>query len=250
MPRASDGSYNLPLPAVVSGTVITSAWANDTTNDISTALADSLSRSGSGSMTAPLKGFSGTQAAPGYCFSTDQTSGLYLAGIGDVIMSVEGVNLMRWNNGNVFKWNSVDSTWDALLTSGDFTSEIETAVQTYLDTNLQTQVNVAVLDAPVNVTEETGVSYTLELEDSNTVIQTNNSGANSVTIPPNSSVAFPVGISVGIVQTGAGATTVIAGSGVTILNENGLILNAQYAYCNLIKVATNTWIASGSLRAS
>jgi len=55
MSRDANGTYYLPAGnPVVSGTVITTAWANPTMADIATALSDSLSRSGKGGMAAAL----------------------------------------------------------------------------------------------------------------------------------------------------------------------------------------------------
>lgn len=55
MSRDASGNYNLPAGnPVVSGTVITTAWANPTMADLGSALTDSLSRTGKGGMGAAL----------------------------------------------------------------------------------------------------------------------------------------------------------------------------------------------------
>jgi hypothetical protein len=91
-------------------------------------------------------------------------------------------------------------------------------------------------------------SYTLVLSDAGKVIPISNASANTVTVPPNSSVAFPTGSVVTLVQTGAGQTTIAAGSGVTIQSESSkLKLKAQYATAGLLKTATDTWVAFGNL---
>ncbi len=84
MSRNSSGTYSLPSGnPVVTGTTITSTWANTTLSDIATALTDSLSRSGLGSMTAGLGLFDGTASLPGLSWGTELTSGLYRAGAAD-----------------------------------------------------------------------------------------------------------------------------------------------------------------------
>lgn len=84
MSRNSSGTYSLPSGnPVVTGTTITSSWANTTLSDIATALTDSLSRSGLGSMTAGLGLFDGTSSLPGLAWGTELTSGLYRAGAAD-----------------------------------------------------------------------------------------------------------------------------------------------------------------------
>ena len=70
----------------------------------------------------------------------------------------------------------------------------------------------------INVNAQSA-SYTAVLGDgSNTLVTINNASANTFTIPPNSSVAFPVGTILNIAQTGAGQTTITQGSGVTIVS--------------------------------
>lgn len=79
-------------------------------------------------------------------------------------------------------------------------------------------------------------------------IHMNVAGANDLTIPPNSTQAFPVGAIVFAVQIGAGQTTIVAGAGVTIRNPDGLILAGQYAQAMVRKIATDEWIAGGELK--
>jgi hypothetical protein len=93
-------------------------------------------------------------------------------------------------------------------------------------------------------------SYTLVLGDASKLVEMNVAGANNLTVPPNSSVAFPVGTQILISQYGAGQTTVVAGSGVTIRSKSGnLKLSAQYVGATLIKIATNEWYLIGDLSA-
>lgn len=79
-------------------------------------------------------------------------------------------------------------------------------------------------------------------------IEMNVGSSNNLTVPPNASVAFPTGTFINVAQYGAGATTILAGSGVTIRNRNGLVLGGQYAVATLYKRGTNEWIAGGDLK--
>jgi len=90
-------------------------------------------------------------------------------------------------------------------------------------------------------------SYTLVLADDGKVVEMNVATGNILTVPPNSSVAFPVGTQIIVLQTGAGQCTLIAGSGVTLNATPGNKLRVQYSGATLIKRATNTWIAIGDL---
>ena len=101
----------------------------------------------------------------------------------------------------------------------------------------------------VTANRQTG-NYTLVLTDAGKVIEMNVAGANTLTVPPNSSVAFEVGAVLEGVQYGAGQTTITPGAGVTIRSSGGkLKTTAQYSTFSLRKIATNEWIAAGDLSA-
>ena len=99
------------------------------------------------------------------------------------------------------------------------------------------------------ITNAQVASYTLVLADKDKLVEISNGSANTLTVPLNSSVAFPIGTQITILQTGAGATTITATGGVTINATPGLILRAQWSSVTLIKRAENTWVALGDLRA-
>ena len=102
----------------------------------------------------------------------------------------------------------------------------------------------------LNTNEQTGTTYTLALTDDGKVVEMNNASANTLTVPPNSSVAFPVGSQIVVLQTGAGQTTLAAGAGVTVNSKDGnLKLSAQWCAATLIKRATDVWVVVGDLSA-
>lgn len=91
-------------------------------------------------------------------------------------------------------------------------------------------------------------SYTLALSDNGKVIEMNVAGANTLTVPPNSSVAFPIGTLIAVDQLGAGQTTITPGSGVTIRSSGGLTkIKGQYSSVSLRKRATDEWVLVGDL---
>ena len=117
MPRDANGTYTLPAGnPVVSGTIITAAWANTTMPDIGQALTDSLDRYGRGGMLAPFKFNDGAVSAPGAAWTNEPSTGFYRAGAGDLRVSLLGSDLMRWNAGNVQIWKS--SAWQNVLYTG------------------------------------------------------------------------------------------------------------------------------------
>lgn len=104
---------------------------------------------------------------------------------------------------------------------------------------------------PLRLTQnaQTGTTYTLVLADEQKLVECANASPITLTVPPNSSVAFPVGTQVHVIQTGAGQVTVAPGSGVTINGTPGLKARAQWSALTLIKRATDTWVAIGDLAA-
>lgn len=92
-------------------------------------------------------------------------------------------------------------------------------------------------------------SYSLVLSDKNKVVEMNVGSANNLTVPLNSSQAFPVGSQINILQTGSGQTTIVATGGVTINATPGLKMRAQWSYATLIKRATDTWVLVGDISA-
>lgn len=91
-------------------------------------------------------------------------------------------------------------------------------------------------------------SYTLVLSDAGKTIEMNVGSANNLTIPPNSSVAFPTGTTIDVIQYGAGQTTIVAGSGVTLRSKEGnLKLTGQYSGATLYKRGTDEWLVIGDL---
>jgi len=90
--------------------------------------------------------------------------------------------------------------------------------------------------------------YTLVLTDAGKVIEINSGSSENVTIPPNSSVAFPTGTQIVIVRLGAGAVVITEGSGVTTRSDGDKNkIKSQYSSCVLIKHETNEWYILGNL---
>jgi hypothetical protein len=106
-----------------------------------------------------------------------------------------------------------------------------------------------VLDAPLTTRAVPGTSDTLVLADAGKLIEFSNTSATTVTVPLNSSVAYPVGTQINLLQINTGQVTVAATGGVTINANPGLKLRAQWAFATLIKRAENTWVLVGDITA-
>lgn len=100
---------------------------------------------------------------------------------------------------------------------------------------------------PQTVTDPT--PYTLALTDVNARITMDNALPNTVLIPTNAAVAFPVGTEIRIIQIGAGATSIDADVGVTLNGVSGGIgaMSGAGQYTDIIKIATDTWWAVGDI---
>lgn len=124
----------------------------------------------------------------------------------------------------------------------DNTSDANKPVSTATQTALDLKTNKLI------VANRQTASYTLVLSDADKLVETNVATANNVTIPLNSSVAFATGTQILLAQYGAGQTTVVPTSGVTIRSNGAKVkLNAQYSGATLIKIDTNEWYLFGDI---
>jgi hypothetical protein len=111
--------------------------------------------------------------------------------------------------------------------------DMETRVTNYADT--------------ITANTQTG-NYTLVLADRGKVVEMDSASATTVTVPPNSSVAFPTGALVEVYRHNTGTVTLVAGSGVTLRSPGGLLgVSAQYDTVALRKRATDEWVVSGNV---
>ena len=112
-------------------------------------------------------------------------------------------------------------------------------------TSTDTLTNKTLVDAKIQTTKnaQTGTTYTLVLTDASKYVSMSNASANTLTVPPNSSVAFATGTRLMVQQLGAGATTIAAGAGVTINAPTTvtLAIAEQYESRGLLKSAVDTW---------
>lgn len=91
-------------------------------------------------------------------------------------------------------------------------------------------------------------NYQLVATDKGKIIEMDMGSGNTLTIPLNSTVSFPIGTYINITQMGTGQTTLTPESGSVIIQSRvGLKLAGQYAQATLYKRDTNEWIAAGDL---
>ena len=136
-----------------------------------------------------------------------------------------GIEIERGTSTNVLlRWNETTDCWE-------FTND---------GTNYQRIITDTVTNAQT-------ASYTLALADSGKMVEMSVASANALTVPSNANVAFPVGTTLTVLQTGAGQTTLTPQAGVTVNGTPGLKLRTTWSSATLIKRATDTWVALGDL---
>lgn len=152
---------------------------------------------------------------------------------------------------NVRLRNDVTSTTtNRFLMAGDIElAPNDSAVFRYDSTSSRWRLIATTAEQNILINSQTGTTYTLVASDKYTLVQRNNASANTITIPPNSSVAFPIGTEVHCIQYGAGQTSWVAGTGVTIRSRDAALGHAgQYAMSTAIKIGTNEWALAGDLK--
>jgi hypothetical protein len=141
-------------------------------------------------------------------------------------------------------------SWEALICQDDYQcgdgADLLTGIS-FSSTANSLPSTATPIPGPFGINVQT-ISYTFVISDANAIVEMNAAGANTLTVPPNSSVGFPIGTVLNFAQTGAGITTLTLGAGVTINSRIGLRTAGQYAKGQLYKDAINTWVASGDLQ--
>ena len=104
----------------------------------------------------------------------------------------------------------------------------------FKDTTIDGTLNALTTDTTARTTD-----YTLALTDRDKVVLMNNTAAATVTVPLNSSVAFPIGSTVYVYRANTGAVTLAAAVGVTVSKTGTFGGNEQLT---LRKRETDSWV--------
>lgn len=109
-------------------------------------------------------------------------------------------------------------------------------------------VAVAATSAPPLASSTETSDFTLDISHYWSVIECDTTTTIEVTVPPNSSVAFPIGTMIKLVTADTGVVEVIEGLGVTVNSLDNLLgIASPFGAAWLTKTATDTWYLDGDL---
>jgi hypothetical protein len=144
--------------------------------------------------------------------------------------------------------------------SGSVTLAIDTAVTVDL-TTAQTLTNKTLTSPSINdpklnlsINANTSTTYTFVLADNGKLVTSNNASAQTLSIPTNASVAYPIGTQINVAWiTGAGQPTInaVTPGTTTVLSTGGTStapkLRVANSVATCIKIATDTWLVTGDI---
>jgi hypothetical protein len=148
---------------------------------------------------------------------------------------------------------TADLTTAQTLTNKTIDASTNTLTGVATLTGTQTLTNKTLTSPLINlgINTQTGTTYTTVLADNGKLTTLTNASAIAVTIPPNSSVAYPVGAQINMAQLGAGQVTVSGGSGVTIVSTGATAsapkARAQYSTLTAVQTSTDNWLIMGDI---
>jgi hypothetical protein len=101
----------------------------------------------------------------------------------------------------------------------------------------------------VRIRTLTAASHTLDLSDTDSIVETTGTSAVTVTIPPEVTVPFEIGTLIHVTQVGAGVASIAAAAGVTLNGVAGgsVALSAQWSGAALTKRGADAWVVQGAL---
>lgn len=136
------------------------------------------------------------------------------------------------------------------------TTAVSLAINTLITADLTTAQTLTnkILTAPqinLGINTQSGTTYTTVLADNGKLVTQTNGSAITTTIPPNASVAYPVGAQITFARFGTGSLTIQGGSGVTVVSTGATpatpTLRTQYSTATAIQVSADNWLVVGDI---
>ena len=184
--------------------------------------------------------------------STNIAKGFVLSTTGTITIGTTAITYTQFNASeaitagtNISKVGSTISVIDAPTFSGLVTAS---ATGVAFSDGTQTKEGVPSRTAISTITDTYNLSSGgVALRDS--LVECNKATGFTITIPLNSTTAFPVGTSIDFLQIGAGQVTFDKAVGVTLNATPGFKLRSQWSSATLFKRATDSWVLMGDLSA-
>jgi hypothetical protein len=167
-------------------------------------------------------------------------NGSQLTGLGLHYGNSDAVNLLA-----SFGSNTIETTGN--ITGGNVNGDNVIADNITVSANITADYYLNLRSIPYTVA---GTTYSLVDGDQDRTIVTTSSSNVTITVEDDSTVEFPLGTSISILQVGTGQVT-LANAATVTLNSPGNIgaLSNRYQFttCGVYKYAANTWVAFGDL---
>jgi len=178
----------------------------------------------------------------------DVTDGNVVIGDGTLTVGSDGagedVTFYSDTSGDHMVWDSSAEKLTITGTDGQTALDVPDGNVTITDTLTVS----GGLVAPLAINAQTGTTYTFVLADAGKLVTSSNGSAQTITVPPNSGVAFAIGTQI-IVQNIGSANATLATAGTPTLNskDSNKEIDGQFAAATLIKTATDAWSIIGAL---
>lgn len=192
----------------------------------------------------------GNTSIAGYLYTIQQTL--------SNITSVGTIGTGTWNGSIItgaYGGTGVANTGKTITLGGNLVTESDITI----DSTSAENEDVLVYDSgdstwkpgknrSINDIQSKTDNYTLIIGDQSDLIKVAKSTAVTVTVPKNSSVAFPLKTEINILQSGDGQVTIAPVDGdVVVRGTPGLKLRDKWSLVTLIKIDTDEWVATGDL---
>jgi hypothetical protein len=148
---------------------------------------------------------------------------------------------------------TADLTTAQTLTNKTISAASNTLTGVATLTGTETLTNKTLTSPLINlgINAQTGTTYTTVLADNGKLTTLTNGSSIAVTIPPNSSVAYPVGAQINMAQLDVGQVTVSGGVGVTVVSTGATAsapkARARYSTLTAVQTSTDNWLIMGDI---
>ena len=181
--------------------------------------------------------------------STNGSKGFILSTTGTITIGTTEINYTQFNASEaIIAGTNIDKTGATIsvVSAPTFSGAITASSGVVFSDGTQTLEGVPSRTPIIQKT----ASYTLSaLTERDDLIEMSSSSALTLTIPTDSTLNFPIGTSLDILQTSTGQVTIAGAAGVTVNATPGLKLRTTWSSATLFKRAANTWIVYGDLTA-